>query len=81
MSPIRTIPFHKSMHTMHTSQDAPQLNGSTEYGKNLVDGLKKEELVEQSSVHKLSKEHDHVLKTFILLIADLCQQFNGGHPG
>ena len=22
-----------------------------------------------------------VLKTFRLLIADLCQQFNGGHPG
>ena len=29
----------------------------------------------------LSAEHDHVLKTFRLLIADLCQQFNGGHPG
>jgi len=79
MSPIRTIAFQKSTHTMHTSQDAP--HGSTEYGKNLVDGLKKEELVEQSSVQKLSKEHDHVLKTFRLLIADLCQQFNGGHPG
>ncbi|KAH8899979.1 hypothetical protein GQ53DRAFT_835975 [Thozetella sp. PMI_491] len=25
--------------------------------------------------------HDKVLKTFRLLIADLCQQFNGGHPG
>ena len=32
-------------------------------------------------VHKLSKDHDIVLKTFRLLIADLCQQFNGGHPG
>ncbi|KAJ5235805.1 hypothetical protein N7489_005896 [Penicillium chrysogenum] len=32
-------------------------------------------------VHKLSKDHDLVLKTFRLLIADLCQQFNGGHPG
>ncbi|KAI2474874.1 Formaldehyde transketolase [Pyrenophora tritici-repentis] len=66
---------------MHTSQDAPELNGSTEYGKNLVKGLKKEEQVEQASVQKLSKEHDLVLKTFRLLIADLCQQFNGGHPG
>ncbi|KAK1247728.1 hypothetical protein MKX07_000616 [Trichoderma sp. CBMAI-0711] len=28
-----------------------------------------------------SKEHDLVLKTFRLLISDLCQQFNGGHPG
>ncbi|KAF2143239.1 uncharacterized protein K452DRAFT_350333 [Aplosporella prunicola CBS 121167] len=29
----------------------------------------------------LSPEHDHVLKTFRLLIADLCEQFRGGHPG
>ncbi|KPI46008.1 Dihydroxyacetone synthase [Cyphellophora attinorum] len=28
-----------------------------------------------------SKDHDLVLKTFRLLIADLCQQFKGGHPG
>jgi dihydroxyacetone synthase len=32
-------------------------------------------------VQKLSNDHDLVLKTFRLLIADLCQQFNGGHPG
>lgn len=25
--------------------------------------------------------HDIVLKSFRLLVADLCQQFNGGHPG
>ncbi|USP76422.1 hypothetical protein yc1106_03696 [Curvularia clavata] len=66
---------------MHSSQDAPQVNGSTAYGKNAVEGLKKEEKLEQSSARKLSKEHDLVLKTFRLLIADLCQQFNGGHPG
>ncbi len=30
---------------------------------------------------KESAVHDKVLKTFRLLIADLCQQFNGGHPG
>jgi dihydroxyacetone synthase len=29
----------------------------------------------------LSPEHDLVLKTFRLLIADLCEQFKGGHPG
>lgn len=29
----------------------------------------------------LSQEHRLVLTTFRLLIADLCQQFNGGHPG
>ncbi|CAN9226426.1 unnamed protein product [Alternaria alternata] len=66
---------------MHTSQDSPQVNGSTGYGQNVVDRLKKEAKLEQSSVQKLSKEQDHVLKTFRLLIADLCQQFNGGHPG
>jgi dihydroxyacetone synthase len=25
--------------------------------------------------------HNHVLKSFRCLIADLCEQFNGGHPG
>ncbi|KAJ5999645.1 hypothetical protein N7481_000054 [Penicillium waksmanii] len=32
-------------------------------------------------MQKLSGDHDLVLKTFRLLIADLCQQFSGGHPG
>ena len=32
-------------------------------------------------VQKLSKDHDHVLKSFRVLIADLVQQFGGGHPG
>lgn len=68
-------------HKMHIAQGTPQVNGSTAYGKNAVDGLQKEEKLERSSVQKLSKEQDHVLKTFRLLIADLCQQFNGGHPG
>jgi len=27
------------------------------------------------------ESHDIVLKSFRLLVADLCQQFNGGHPG
>lgn len=26
-------------------------------------------------------EHDHILKGFRLLVADLCQQFKGGHAG
>lgn len=34
-----------------------------------------------NGVAKSSEQHDIVLKTFRLLIADLCQQFNGGHPG
>lgn len=57
------------------------INGTTKYGENLVTGLKQEEKVEQLAVKKLSDEQDHVLKSFRLLIADLCQQFNGGHPG
>jgi dihydroxyacetone synthase len=66
---------------MHLSQNSPAVNGSTEYGNNVTKALQEEERLERSSVQKLSKEQDHVLKTFRLLIADLCQQFNGGHPG
>lgn len=68
---------------MHLVNDALRVNGNgqTEYGKNVVDELKREEKLESSSVQKLSKEHEIVLKTFRLLIADLCQQFKGGHPG
>lgn len=27
------------------------------------------------------EQTSHVLRTFRCLIADLCEQFNGGHPG
>jgi dihydroxyacetone synthase len=66
---------------MHLAQDTRQANGATSYGQNVVEGLKKQEKTEQAAVQKLSKEQNHVLKSFRLLIADLCQQFNGGHPG
>lgn len=66
---------------MHLAQDTPAVSGSMDYGKNVVVGLQKEEKLENSSVERLTSEQDHVLKTFRLLIADLCQQFNGGHPG
>lgn len=66
---------------MHLAQDTAQANGATQYGQNVVESLEREEKIEQSSVRKLSDEQDHVLKSFRLLIADLCQQFNGGHPG
>lgn len=66
---------------MHLAQDTTQANGATKYGKNVVEGLKQEEKNEQAAVRKLTDEQDHVLKSFRLLIADLCQQFNGGHPG
>lgn len=68
------------MHLANEESSAPG-SGQTAYGKNLVEGLKKEEKIEESAVRKLSNEHDIVLKTFRLLIADLCQQFKGGHPG
>lgn len=29
----------------------------------------------------ISHDHSLVLQSFRLLIADLCQQYNGGHPG
>ncbi|CBX91220.1 hypothetical protein IAQ61_010574 [Plenodomus lingam] len=58
-----------------------QPDGSTDSGQHAVNSLKKEEEFENSSVKQLSKEEEHVLQTFRLLIADLCQQFNGGHPG
>lgn len=32
-------------------------------------------------VSRRTSEQDLVLRTFRLLIADLCQQFKGGHPG
>jgi dihydroxyacetone synthase len=46
--------------------------------RNGVNGVHKSAL---PLVQKSSGDHDLVLKTFRLLIADLCQQFNGGHPG
>lgn len=52
-----------------------------DYGETVVKALVKEEKVERNSVSKLSKKHDIVLKTFRLLVADLCEQFGGGHPG
>src|ERR1700761_8943771 len=36
---------------------------------------------ELGKVFNPGQQHELVLKTLRLLIADLCQQFNGGHPG
>jgi dihydroxyacetone synthase len=66
---------------MHLAEDSRLLNGATDYGRNAVSGLIKEEKTEREAVQRLSSDQDHVLKSFRLLIADLCQQFNGGHPG
>ena len=56
-------------------------NGQTEYGKQVLNGIVEEAKLESKSVSKLTPEQDVVLRTFRLLIADLCQQFKGGHPG
>ena len=62
-------------------QRQPHLNGNSSYGASVKDAFLQEERIERASVEKLSKEHDLVLKTFRLLIADLCSQFAAGHPG
>lgn len=78
--PVPHLPKPISV-TMHLAQDTTQANGATKYGKNVVEGLKQEEKTERAAIQRLTDEQDHVLKSFRLLIADLCQQFNGGHPG
>lgn len=65
---------------MAAVQTAPHMNGNG-YANNLANGLINAEKAEKKTVQSLSKEHDMVLKTFRVLIADLCGQFNGGHPG
>lgn len=62
-------------------QSQPKLNGHANYGSNVTNALAQEEQIENKSVQKLSKEHDIVLKTFRILIADLCAQYSAGHPG
>jgi dihydroxyacetone synthase len=39
------------------------------------------DLKAQSTTQRCDQQHEIVLKTLRLLVADLCQQFNGGHPG
>ncbi|KAF2094758.1 hypothetical protein NA57DRAFT_68327 [Rhizodiscina lignyota] len=56
-------------------------NGHKAYGDAVVNGLKQERNLEAKAPNSLTKEEEHVLETFRILIADLCQQFNMGHPG
>ncbi|KAI9708724.1 MAG: hypothetical protein M1820_003679 [Bogoriella megaspora] len=58
-----------------------ETNGSTAHGNNLVKGLLDAES-KPSAPSKYSRDDIQlVLQSFRLLIADLCQQFNMGHPG
>ncbi len=54
------------------------VEGHAHYGINLTKGLHCEQW---SSPSELREIHDLVLGNFRLLVADLCQQFNGGHAG
>ncbi|GAB7352742.1 hypothetical protein MBLNU459_g3094t1 [Dothideomycetes sp. NU459] len=60
---------------------APRTNGNGTYGSNVKRALAEEEKIESETVKKLRNDHDIVLKTFRVLIADLCEQFAMGHPG
>jgi dihydroxyacetone synthase len=49
---------------------------STDYGHEAVD-----KILDKTVQNDTQSKHPLVLQTFRLLIADLCQQFGGGHPG
>ena len=67
-------------HTNGSALDST-MNGSTLYGKATVNGILQAE-TKPSAPGKYSREDlQLVLQSFRLLIADLCQQFNMGHPG
>jgi hypothetical protein len=57
------------------------VNGVSTMIDNLPNGSVEDAKVQLFISAKLTKEHDLVLKTLRLLVADLCQQFKGGHPG
>ncbi|KAL9082869.1 MAG: hypothetical protein Q9165_008754 [Trypethelium subeluteriae] len=56
-------------------------NGSTSYGKATVDGLLQAESTPSAPAEHSPEDIQLVLQSFRLLIADLCEQFNMGHPG
>ena len=57
------------------------LNGSTLYQTDYGSAATK--MIVNETISEESNDNDDVLvlKTFRLLVADLCEQFNGGHPG
>ena len=57
------------------------MNGSTSYGKAAVDGLLEAETKPSAPENYTREDLQLVLQSFRLLIADLCEQFNMGHPG
>lgn len=63
------------------TRDLEQVNGYTNHEGPAIQKIKSEGLKRPKPPTALTDEQDLVLRTFRLLIADLCQQFNGGHPG
>lgn len=49
---------------------------TTDYGHEAID-----KILDKTVANDAKSQHPLVLQTFRLLIADLCQQFGGGHPG
>lgn len=54
----------------------PVQQKGTDYGHEAVD-----KILDKTVQNDTQSKHPLVLQTFRLLIADLCQQFGGGHPG
>lgn len=72
MAPGRTADLdQQGANTLHAAKDEIVIKN---HQKQQQDGSN-----EQTT--NLSSEHDLVLKTYRILIADLCQQYNMGHPG
>jgi dihydroxyacetone synthase len=63
-----------------TEQPNGQTNGSS-YGDATVNGILKDSHKPSAPSSTSREDMDLVLQSFRLLIADLCQQFNMGHPG
>jgi dihydroxyacetone synthase len=58
----------------HGLENGPSTETEHEYSNQI-------ETSNLSKTKALSLKHHLVLRTFRILVADLCQQFNGGHPG
>lgn len=79
------------MQNQYTATMAPSIEEPYETASGLnvptkalnSNGIKK--LQHETGIDELQldtdEKHDLVLRVFRCLIADLCQQFNGGHPG
>lgn len=66
-----TVPNGTTNGISHATQ-----SGSSDYGNVAAD-----KIIEKTVRNDAHSKHPLVLQSFRLLIADLCQQFGGGHPG